>query len=189
MTTQVNHHRKIFTLSSLITKQPTRVILEKLIVSQPVNKFCLLLNLKVHYRVHKGPPLHSILSQINPVHIIIHYYYKTILIMSSRLSLDLPNVIFPSRFPVKTCEFLISLSCMLHGPPITIDYFSHARKDRLAVSYALVSHPITFDSTHDSPRILVWETALSPLCACTYNLLSFITLIWQPYEHLWRNRH
>jgi hypothetical protein len=33
---------------------------------------CFLQNLKVHYHVHKGLQLNSIMSQINPVHILIH---------------------------------------------------------------------------------------------------------------------
>jgi hypothetical protein len=44
----------------------------------------ILWNAKVHYHVHKSPPLVSILSQIGPVHII-PSYLRSILILSTRL--------------------------------------------------------------------------------------------------------
>jgi hypothetical protein len=54
-------------------------------------------NPKVHYRVYNSLPLVSILSQINPVHTTSSSLSKIILI-SSRLRLGLPSVIF-LRFP------------------------------------------------------------------------------------------
>jgi hypothetical protein len=58
----------------------------------------ILRNPKVHYRFHKSPPLVSILSQIEPVHII-PSYLRSILILSTHLRLDLPSGLFHSVFP------------------------------------------------------------------------------------------
>jgi hypothetical protein len=57
----------------------------------------ILRNAKVHYRVHKSPPLVPILNQINPTHII-PSYLRSILILAVHLRLDFPSGLFPSAF-------------------------------------------------------------------------------------------
>jgi hypothetical protein len=58
----------------------------------------ILWNPKVHYSVHKSPPLVPILSQIIPV-LATPSYLSSILILSTHLRLGLPSALFPSGFP------------------------------------------------------------------------------------------
>jgi hypothetical protein len=57
----------------------------------------ILWNSKVHYRVHKSPPLVPILRQINAFHTI-PSYLRLILLLSMHLSLGLLSGFFPSAF-------------------------------------------------------------------------------------------
>ena len=60
-------------------------------------------NPKVHYRTHKRPSPVSILGQPNPVHIPTHpISCRSILILSTHLSLGLPSGLLHSGFPTKT---------------------------------------------------------------------------------------
>jgi hypothetical protein len=60
--------------------------------------WCLLWNPIVHYRVHKSPPLATILSQMQKVHSVSPEF---ILILSSYLHLALLSGLFPPGFPTK----------------------------------------------------------------------------------------
>jgi len=62
----------------------------------------ILWNPKVHYRIHKCLPPVPILSQLDPVHTPHPTSWRSILILSSHLSLGLPSGLFPSGFPTKT---------------------------------------------------------------------------------------
>ena len=78
----------------------------------------ILWNPKVHYRIHKSPPSVPILSQIKSI-TPNHSSWRSILILSSHLSLGLPNGLFPSGFPTKTLYKLLLSTYVLYSPPIS----------------------------------------------------------------------
>ena len=98
----VAKHSQIYTNILLHTPR-SRVILEKqtgFAASQEIPR--ILWNPKFHYRILKYPPPVPILSQLDPVHTLHPTSWRSILILSSHLRLDLPSVLFPSDFPTKT---------------------------------------------------------------------------------------
>jgi hypothetical protein len=70
-------------------------------------------NPKVHYHVHKNPPVDSILSQMNLVYILTPYFFKI------NFNIILPSM---SRFPKQSLLFMFSdynLACIFHPPHVS----------------------------------------------------------------------
>jgi hypothetical protein len=76
-------------------------------------------NPRVHYRVHKNPPLVPILSQINPVRAIRSYSSKIHFNIINHLSLDLSSGLFYCGFPTKIPHVFPFAPCVLHALPIS----------------------------------------------------------------------
>jgi hypothetical protein len=75
---------------------------------------------KVHYRVHKSPPLVPISNQMNTIHTPPHpISLGSILILFSQLHLGLPIVLFPSGFFTTILCNTLSLPFVLHALPIS----------------------------------------------------------------------
>jgi len=95
--------------------------------SWEVNRFAasqeiprILWNPKVHYHIHKCPPPVPIRSQLDTVHTPPHSTsWRSILILSSHLSLGLPTGLFPSGFPTKTLYTPLPSPYALHASPIS----------------------------------------------------------------------
>ena len=68
--------------------------------SQEIHR--ILWNPKVHYLIHKSPPLAPTLSQINPGHAPHSTSQRSTLILSSILRIGLPSGVRPLGFPIKT---------------------------------------------------------------------------------------
>ena len=109
----------------------------------------ILWNTKVHYRIHKRPPTVPIRSQLEPVHTPTPTSWRSILIVSSHLSLELPSGLFPSDFPTKNLYiYLSSPPHMLQAPPIS--FFSIWSPEQYLVSSA----------DHKTPNYAVFSTTL-----------------------------
>ena len=107
---------------------------------------CIWRNSKVHYRTHKRPPPVSILGQPNPVHIPTSTSWRSILILSTHLSLGLPSGLFPSGFPTKTLYTPLSSPIHATCPSHSSRFLSPAQywvrsTNHLAPRYAVSSIP------------------------------------------------
>jgi len=73
---------------------------------------------KVHYPISKSQSPLPILSQINPVYAPHPTSWRSILILSSHISLGVPSGLLPSGFPTKTLYasllWLIGATCHTH---------------------------------------------------------------------------
>jgi hypothetical protein len=65
---------------------------------------------KVHYRVHKGPSLISLMRQMHTIHISPRYSPKIHFNIIFHLCLDIPSSLFPSDFLTKILYVFINLS-------------------------------------------------------------------------------
>jgi hypothetical protein len=107
------------------------------------------LNSKVHCRVHKSPPLVSILIQIDPLHTIPCYLYKINLTLSTHLRLGLPSGFFSSTFPTNILyAFLFSpirATCVAHlnlfDLIILIMFGEECFRSKYSPHYPVLKHP------------------------------------------------
>jgi hypothetical protein len=75
----------------------------------------ILLNPKVHYWVHKSPPMVPILSQINPVHSTqSSLSLRFILILTFHLRLGLPSGLFPTKILYVFLSYPMHAKCPAH---------------------------------------------------------------------------
>jgi hypothetical protein len=80
----------------------------------------ILWNPKVHYRVHKSPPLVSIPSQLNHIHTIPSHptSLRSILILPTHLRLGLLTCFFPSAFPTNNLYAFLFFPFVLLAVPV-----------------------------------------------------------------------
>jgi hypothetical protein len=83
----------------------------------------ILWNSKVHYRIHKRPPIKS--DQSSPC--LQPTSWKFILILSSHLCLGIPSGLFHLGFPTKTLYTPYSPPYMLHASPSHSSWFDYQK--------------------------------------------------------------
>ena len=111
---------KVYLLRHIyLLTQSCRVLLEQLTGLQLVKKFpAILLNPKVHYRIHKRPPPISILGQLNPVHRPISHLleiHRNIIHLSTPRSPQWSlSLRFPHQHPIHSLSSPIRATCPAH---------------------------------------------------------------------------
>jgi hypothetical protein len=111
----IAHLHCYFTLFSLFWSQPAS--------RSATQKFPnILWTPKVHYRVHKSPPLFPILMHLDPIHTTPPYFPKTQLNIILPPSLGLPIGLFPSGFAIKILhEFSLHVPATCPAHRILLD--------------------------------------------------------------------
>ena len=90
---------------------------------------CVLWNPKIHYRIHKSPPSHCILNQLNPVHFHHPTSWISILILPSLLTPESSKWYISLTFPHQTPVYTFSLLHMCYIPrPSHSSPFDHLNK-------------------------------------------------------------
>ena len=148
----------------------------------------------LHY---KCPPPVPILSQINPVHVSHPTSWRSILILSSHLSLGLPSGLFPQVSPPPVHNFPLPHVCYLPSLSYSsrFDHTTPLGEEYSLLSYSLCSflHSLV-TSSHLDPNIFLsasFSKALayipSSLCASKFHTLDkwvTVTMAWSVPE-LW----
>jgi hypothetical protein len=114
---QVRHSQSIYLSTSVIHFRLTpyiRVIFEKLTSTLEIPRF--LYNTKFHCRVHNIQTLVTILSQLNPVHLVSFYFFRLKFIVISHVMLWVLNGLFIPGFPTTALYTFPPPPYLSHAP-------------------------------------------------------------------------